>query len=58
MAGIDDRILSRRQRDLDRFTESMADSLDRQAGQFGQQLLPAWAPIFVYVSDIQRFILL
>lgn len=50
MADIDEKVLARRQRDLDRFTENMADKLHAAAGDFAKDLLPTWKHMEVNIT--------
>jgi len=51
MAGIDDRALARRQKDLEKFTEYYQERLERITGQHVKNLAPAWQRMTKQLTD-------
>lgn len=51
MAGISDKVLARRQKDLNGFTEYYQDRLDKMVGQHMQNMAPSWQRMTKQLTD-------
>lgn len=50
MAGIDERVLARRQKDIDNFVTRYQEELDQLAGKYAREMAPTWERISKYIT--------